>query len=95
MRQNGYRLANRVTHVCGAAHFSQSDSTLMLGDTGLNLNVWQRVSRQRAGCKSVCSGGTSSDSTAIQETVFYNFDLTCHPCCPLSPSPPPYIPRDE
>jgi hypothetical protein len=25
---NGYRLPNKVTHVCGAAHFSQSSSTL-------------------------------------------------------------------
>jgi len=36
--QNGYRLANKLTYVCGAAHFSQSASTLQSGDTGLNLN---------------------------------------------------------
>ena len=74
-----------LTQVCGAVHFSQSASTLMSGDTGLILNFWQRVLRQRAGCKNMCDGGTSSDSTTIQEAVFYNFDLTYHPCC-LHPS---------
>jgi len=39
------------------------------------------VSRQRAGCKCVCSGGTSSDSTTIKEAVFCNFDLAYLPCC--------------
>jgi hypothetical protein len=40
---NGYRLANRVTYVCGAENFSQSASTLQSGDTGLHLSfdkVW-------------------------------------------------------
>ena len=32
---NGYRPANRKTYVGGAAHFSQSPSTLMSGDSGL------------------------------------------------------------
>ena len=35
---NGCRLANRVTLVSGAAHCSQSTSTLRSGDTGLTLN---------------------------------------------------------
>jgi hypothetical protein len=34
------------------------------------------ISRQRAGCKCVCSGGTSSDSTTKKEAVFCKFDLT-------------------
>jgi len=36
--QNGCRLANRVTDVCGGAHFSPSVSTLQSGHTGLTLN---------------------------------------------------------
>jgi hypothetical protein len=38
VQQNGCRLANRVTLVGGAAHFSQSASTLHSRDTGLTLN---------------------------------------------------------
>jgi len=33
--QNGRQLANRVTDFCGAAHFSQSASTLKSGSTSL------------------------------------------------------------
>ena len=67
--ENGYRLANRVTYVCGAAHFNQSSSTMCSGESSLILNsgnAWLRktrkcypldsvlgVSRQRAGC--VCT----------------------------------------
>jgi len=36
--QNGYRLANSVTYVCGAAHFNQSLSILKSGDSDLTLN---------------------------------------------------------
>jgi len=36
--QNGYRLASRVTYVCGAAHFSHSASMMKSGDTGLTLS---------------------------------------------------------
>jgi outer membrane lipopolysaccharide assembly protein LptE/RlpB len=68
--QNGYRLANRVTYVRSAAHFSQSASTLKSGDTGLTLNsgrvIKERqenvihanlsvVSRRQIGCNCVYS----------------------------------------
>jgi hypothetical protein len=39
---DGYRLANTVTNVCGAEHFSQSAATLKSGDAGLT-EFWQRV----------------------------------------------------
>jgi len=74
-----------VKYVCGAAHFSQSASTLQSGDTGLT-EIWQRVikekqekfidpallgvSKQRAGCMIFSSSGTSSDSTKIEEVIF-------------------------
>jgi len=102
-----YRLANAITCVFGAAHFSQSTSTLKSGDTGLTLNIWQRVieerqvniihatisgiSKQRAGSKCVCSGATSRDSTAIKEAVSCNCDLT-HPSSFSFPPPPPPAP---
>ena len=49
------------------------------------------MSRQRIACKDVCRGGTSGDSTTIQEAVFCNFDLTYFTCCL---HPPPNIPCD-
>ena len=39
----------------------------------------------------MCSGGTPSDSTAIEDSLFCNFDLTYLPSCP----PPPHISCDE
>ena len=39
------------------------------------------VSRQQAGCKCVCFGGTSSNLTTIKQAVFYNFDLMYLPRC--------------
>jgi hypothetical protein len=36
--QNGCQLANRVIALCGAAHFSQSASTVKSGNTSLTLN---------------------------------------------------------
>jgi hypothetical protein len=42
-RQNGYRLANKVTYLCGAAHFNQSASTPKSRDTGMTLKFWQCV----------------------------------------------------
>jgi len=71
--QNGYRLANTVTNVCGAAHFSQSAATLKSGDTGLTLNsgnAWLKKTRKPYPRESfgsikaadrmfVCCGGTS------------------------------------
>jgi hypothetical protein len=47
--QNGYRPANKVTYACGLTHFSQSASTLKSGDTGLTLNFWQSVIKERQG----------------------------------------------
>jgi hypothetical protein len=47
VRQNKYRLANRLTEVSGAAHISQSASTMQSGDTRLSLNFWQRVIKER------------------------------------------------
>jgi len=41
--QNGCQLTNRVTDICGAAHFSQSASMLQSGNTGLALNFGQSV----------------------------------------------------
>jgi len=38
VRQDECRLANRITLVGGAEHFSQSASTLQSGDAGLTLN---------------------------------------------------------
>jgi len=90
--------------VCGVAHFSQSASTLQSRDTSLSLNfcnawlkkgketlsTWLfRSIRQQAGCKYVCSGGTSSDLITIKEAVFCNFNLTYPPCCL---HPPPIFP---
>jgi len=38
---------DRVTHICGAAHFSRLASTLKSGDAGLTLNFGQRVIKER------------------------------------------------
>ena len=50
------------------------------------------VSRQRVGCKCVCFGGPSSDSTTIKEAVFCNFDFRYLPYCLYPPSD---FPSDE
>jgi hypothetical protein len=98
--QNGYRLANKVTLVCGTAHFSQWASTLKSGDTGLTLifgNAWLKGKKENLiQCESfgsvkatdrmcVCSGGTSRDSTTKREAVFWNFDSKYLPCFLHSP----------
>jgi hypothetical protein len=36
-------VASRLPYVCGVVHFSQSASSLKSDDTGLTLNIWQRV----------------------------------------------------
>ena len=44
---NGYQLANRAIYICGAAHISQSASTLNSVDTNMNLNFLQREMKDR------------------------------------------------
>jgi ribosomal protein S28E/S33 len=72
-----------LTYVRDAAHFSQSASTLMTGDTGLTFQIWQRVIKERQKKKlyqrdsfgtikaadrmCVWSAVTSSDSTTSKE----------------------------
>ena len=45
-----YWLANRVTYVCGAAHFSQSASTLQSEDIDLILNSGKACLRKTRKC---------------------------------------------
>jgi hypothetical protein len=94
--KNGYRLANRVTYVCGPANFNQSVSILNFDSEVRRhrayLELWQCVTK---GDRKVyptesfgnvkaaerMSCGTSGNSTTIQEADFSNFDLTYLPCC--------------
>jgi len=70
-----------------------------------NFEFWLRVIKRRArkcyprdpfGCikavgrMCVCSGGTSSVSTAVKEAVFCNFDFMYHPFCLHPPDMPCY-----